>query len=177
MEFWKKVSGFEHRYQVSSLGNVRSFNMLINNKHGCKSRKKGRMLKQHQNKKGYMQVKLCVDGVCKSFRVHRLVAEAFIYNPYFKPQVNHKNGVKNDNSVENLEWVSNRENINHAYSKGLIKTNKGSNHHMSKLTEDKVRQIKMRLACESYSLIAKDFNVSTTTIGNIANNKVWKHVK
>lgn len=174
MEIWKRVNGYLDRYEVSSTGLVRSLDMLINNKHGSQSFKKGRVLKSHPNKKGYPQVTLCLNGVNKTFRVHRLVASAFIDNPENKSQVNHINGIKDDNRVENLEWCTNQENIIHAYSNNLINTNKGEKHHNSKLTDNQVELIKEYLKSGSaLKPLAEYFNVSITVISNIKNKKTW----
>lgn len=87
------------------------------------SKKNKKYLKQQLNHKGYPVVKLCKNGVQKEFFIHRLVAMHYIPNPKNKPQINHKNGNKLINCVSNLEWVTNKENIAHAWEFGLSKSN------------------------------------------------------
>ena len=103
-EIWKEISGFEN-YQVSSFGRVKS---LGNNK-----KRKEKILKQNDDGDGYLHVKFCKDGKEQSFRVHRLVAQAFIPNPNNFPQVNHKDENKANNRVENLEWCTHEFNSNY----------------------------------------------------------------
>ena len=103
-EEWKDIRDYEGLYQISNKGNVKS---LGNNK-----TKKEKILKSSVNKRGYLDVKLCKNGKHKNFRINRLVAEAFISNPNNLPQVNHKNEIKDDNRVENLEWCTVKYNIN-----------------------------------------------------------------
>ena len=95
-------------YKISTTGRVI-------NKNGHE-----KVLDNH-SKDGYLKVNLYKDGIGSSKRVHRLVAEAFIPNPDNKPDVNHKNGNKHDNRVDNLEWVTKSENMKHAYQTGLVK--------------------------------------------------------
>ena len=80
----------------------------------------GRILKASPDRKGYMRLRVTLDGVKHSYKVHRLVAMAFVPNPEDKPQVNHIDGNKNNNSADNLEWVTNRENARHAIDTGLF---------------------------------------------------------
>ena len=100
-EYWKPVLGYEGHYQVSNFGRVKSI------KFG-----KERILKPGKNAKGYLQVCLWKNGKGKTFRVNRLVAEAFLPNPDSLPEVNHKDENKLNNNAENLEWCNRKFNIN-----------------------------------------------------------------
>lgn len=111
MELWKDIKDYEGRYQISSYGNIRSLNYLG---HG-----NIRKLAPMKDTKGYLRIGLYCNGKRKIFKIHRLVAQAFIDNPCNKAEVNHKDGVKTNNCVENLEWATARENSLHAYKHGL----------------------------------------------------------
>lgn len=104
-EIWKDVEGYEGKYKISNQGKVKSLNYRG---HGVEA-----LLKPKTDKDGYLEVRLCVNNVSRYVRVHRLVASTFIENDCDKPQVNHINEVKDDNRVENLEWMTNKENVNH----------------------------------------------------------------
>ena len=106
-ENWKEIKGFDGNYSVSSEGIVRS-NGLLKGKNS-----KVRILKTEMSKKGYLRVGLVKDGKQKKYLVHRLVAIAFLDNPNNLPEVNHRNEIKTDNRVENLEWMSRRDNMNY----------------------------------------------------------------
>ena len=107
-EAWKDVVGFEGEYQISNLGRLKHFS------------KKGWNILKNTNKKGwYFNVILVGKSKTKSIKIHRLVAEAFIPNPENKPCINHKDGNKQNNCVDNLEWATQKENIEHARRTGL----------------------------------------------------------
>ena len=121
-EEWRDIPGFEGRYQVSNIGRVKSLPRRVNNHTGTLMVKE-KILKQRPDFKGYMRIDLNDnDGKHRYLGVHRLVAMAFIPNPHNKPQINHIDGIKNHNSVDNLEWVTNSENQKHAYRTGLSHT-------------------------------------------------------
>lgn len=108
-EVWKPIKGYEGIYAVSDLGRVKSLprNGTI---------RQERVLRGNFKRSGYVNIVLQKNGKPRTFRLHRLVARAFIPNPENKPQVNHKNGNKRDNRATNLEWVTSSENLKHKFS-------------------------------------------------------------
>ena len=108
VELWKNIKGFENFYQISDCGRVKSLSRKRNDRNQILPE---RILKCGYDKKGYKQVILCKNGKCKTYTIHRLVAQAFIENPYNYNYVNHKNENKEDNRVKNLEWCTNSYNL------------------------------------------------------------------
>lgn len=133
---WKDVKGYEGLYMVNNQGQVKGLKKKWNWKHHGKSGvgiKKEKLLGEYKATTGYRVNTLCKNGKCTQRLVHRLVAETFIPNPKNKKQVNHKNGIRDDNRIENLEWCTQSENTLHAYKElgivpyGLGKFGKYSN--------------------------------------------------
>ena len=153
---WKSIyiNGKKSKYSVSDTGLIRN-------------NKTGKYLISWCNKMGYAYVGLCVNGYEKSYRVHRLVAKAFIRNPKKKLEVNHINGVKLDNNVENLEWVTTQENILHSYKQGLHSITG----RRTKLTEEEKIKIAnlLRENKKSISCIATEVGVSRRSVSKLYN--------
>lgn len=114
-EIWHPCAGYETHYEVSNIGNVRSIERMVLHEEGGLKRNPSKVLKHGKGKNGYLTVSFSVDAVKSNHSVHRLVARAFIPNESNKPQVNHIDGNKHNNCVENLEWVTCSENMRHAF--------------------------------------------------------------
>ncbi|MEO8640964.1 NUMOD4 motif-containing HNH endonuclease [Pseudomonas sp.] len=177
-EVWKAIPGFETYYEVSSHGHVRSLDRRTTDCIGRPFVRYGKQIYMRTEIKGYIAVRLCVDTVHKTFKVHRLVAYAFL-TPQPSPdhQINHINGVKGDNRVENLEWVSCSENVLHAFATGLCSSRKGSANSRSILRDDDVRTIRqLSTSGITCAAISRKYMVSEATIRNILKRRAWTHI-
>lgn len=175
MEEWKDIKGYEGKYQVSNLGRVKSLKRLATNNHWIKEK----ILNESGKKKtrdGYLMVSLAG----KTFRVNRLVAETFIPNPLNKLSVNHIDGDKTNNRVDNLEWVTLSENMRHAYKNKLKVSKQGSENPNAKLSKEDVIQIRKEYEWQSKEhgtvALAKKYGVTNATIGHIIRRETYKNV-
>lgn len=128
------------------------------------------------DKNGYLYITPKVNGKNKNLKVHRLVAELFIPNPDNKPCVNHIDGDKQNNCVDNLEWCTHSENMKHAVKLGLCvnSSNTGESHNTSKHSDDEVKEIRKLYSTGNYTMrdLAKKFSTSSGYISDVVNNKI-----
>lgn len=164
-EIWKDVVGYEGRYKVSNQGRLMS---IINNP---------LIISLCLNYKGYECAVIRKNNVAKTIRVHRLIAEAFISNPLNLPQVNHLDGNKANNSLDNLEWSDNSGNQKHGYKLGL-KSSTGEKNGNCKLNTEKVKKIREMYDTKQYKQadLAKMFNCTEGNISAIVIRRNWKFI-
>ncbi len=172
---YMKLEGFDHDYYITQDGKVWT---------DCRKNGIERFMKQHNNPEGYKVVGLYIGGKQKQFRVHRLVATAFIPNPENKPFVNHIDGNKANNDVSNLEWCTQKENVNHA----INVLNKWSNTEKQrkqaselgkskrKLSIEEARKLRLLHKTEGYSIaeLANRYSLSKTGVKRILSGKTYK---
>ncbi len=131
------------------------------------------------NCRGYKRLLLSINKKTKQFLVHRMVAECYIPNPENKLEVNHKNGIKTDNRIENLEWNTRSENMNHKHN--ILNKCIGESHFATKLSENDISYIRKNYIPRHKEFggvaLSKKFKVKKAVISTIINNKTWKHIK
>lgn len=166
---WRAVDGYQN-YEVSDDGRVRRFVPV--------ERAPAKELRHFDDGKGYRRLVLRKDGRSVSWKVHRLVAMAFVPNPLGLPQVNHKNGQRSDNRRENLEWVTNQGNARHSFDVLGRKGNaqKGEANGLSKLTDSIVRRMRaMRGSGMTFKSIGLAAGVSKQHAHAVCIGKAWRH--
>lgn len=172
-EIWKDINGYEGLYQVSNLGRVKSLDRV-----DCSGRHRvGVTLKPGTSHNGYLFVRLSKNSKYSNKRINRLVAEHFIDNPLNKPEVNHCDGNKLNNQVDNLEWSTRSENTLHAFASGLKQPSKGESHGQHKLTKELVHEIKstykpydVEFGCHALS---RKYGISPSQVCSIAKGVYW----
>lgn len=180
-EVWKDIKGYEGLYQISNLGRVKRLCEWVGNKYAKKYVKKQSILKGTLDNVGYITVTLSKNSKNKKYRVHRLVSQFFIPNPDNFPQVNHIDGNKQNNNVNNLEWCDNNYNIHHAIKNGLWG-------HRSDNIKKKVNQYDINnIYINSYESITeaeKKLGINNTSISQCCKGKrktaggyIWKYVE
>jgi hypothetical protein len=165
-EKWKDIEGYEGLYQISNLGRVKSF----------KKNNKSYIMKQSNGK--YPSVSFYKNGKEKRFLVHRLVAKSFLTNTENKGTVNHINGIKTDNRVENLEWCTQKENIHHALKTGIGSI--GERNGLAKFTNEQVRHL--RKIYKPYdskfggAALARKYGISGNKMHLILTKQTYKNI-
>lgn len=182
-ETWKPIKGYEGLYEVSNFGRIKALEKRVD-KGKCHRSWKEHFLKYVVDQNGYFRTNLSKNGTNKTVKVHRIVAETFVENLENKKTVNHIDGNKQNNKVENLEWATQSENMKHACQTKLKLLN-GEHNPSSKLTYEDVCFIRNNYIPRDpvYGTIglSKRFNVHRKTISRIINFIHWKegenHVK
>jgi hypothetical protein len=164
MRIWKDIDGYEGLYKISNDAKVWN----------CKRKM---FQKKSLGTHGYRFVNIGKDGKRSNPLIHRLVAAAFIPNPDNKPYINHKDGHKLNNKLENLEWCTHKENICHAVAMQLKPSMKGgSNYWNCKLTTDQIYELMRVKDTMTVYELAEKFNVTHVNISAILNGKTWSHI-
>lgn len=168
-EIWKDIEGYEELYQVSNLGRIKALrkrvHKIIKGKE-CYPLCREKILKiSNHNRNGYLKINITKNNIPKTYEIHRLVAQAFIANQNNLPQVNHKNGIKTDNRVENLEWVTVSQNHKHAFENGLKKPT-------SKKVIQYSKNNKFIKQWDSMTEASKKMNICKTDISACARGKI-----
>lgn len=174
-EIWKPVIGYEGIYSVSDLGRVRrecGYNGKI--KDGFKSR-----ILKDKSYNLYPRVTLSLNNKTKCVNIHILVMEAFIGPRPKGFQINHKDGIRTNSRLSNLEYCTAKQNIQHAHDNGLCSPPRGEESSVSKLKEYQVREIRDEYSQGNCTLfyLASKYGVSYQLISKIINNRLWKHVE
>lgn len=169
-EEWKEIINSEGKYLISNYGRVKSL------KNG-----RERILKTRKTHDGFLWYSLSFKGNVRTLRAHRLVAEYFIPNPDNKPTVNHIDGNKENNRVDNLEWATLKEQMKHAYENRLKKPVQGALQGNSLLSEEEVKEIRRVYKSHSKEFgmipLAKKYNVSVSTINKCVGRRSYKNIK
>ena len=169
IEVWKDVKGYEGLYRVSNLGRCKSLERRVGIQNGFRIKKES-ILKGSQQLNGYIHFSLSKNDQSKGFRSHRIIAKSFIPSVKGKNMINHKNGIKNDNRIENLEWVNGSENNIHAVN-FLGKKNINR-----KLNNNQVLEIYNSGNSDSSRSLATKYGVAQRTILLIRNGKTYKEI-
>ncbi len=184
VEEWRSVPGYEGLYSASKTGKIRG-------ERDNHQQPKQRILKPAKTKGGYLTVSLCKEQRKRTTRVHQVIMLTFIGRRAQNLTVNHKNGIKTDNRLENLEYMTQLQNTHHAMHMGLLPSGdrsswrkhpelvlRGSSNPLSKLTDEKVKSIRRLIKTGTLqTVIAKMHGVSATVITNIKKGKSWRHVE
>jgi mannosyltransferase OCH1-like enzyme len=183
-EIYKPIKQFNGEYEISNFGNCRSTKKIIIKSNGKTYTRESKVLKPAKSQDGYLKCAVSFNGKLITKPIHRLVAETFINKPDTYLEVNHIDGNKTNNNVNNLEWITKSENLKHAYKLNLLKAKKGELNGNSKLTWCQVEEIRaLALITKSgryYNRkgIAEKYGISEAHVKDIVNKRrnIWSHV-
>lgn len=170
MTIWKDIKGYEGRYQVSSCGQIKTVDRKVKCRGGYMRMEQSTLLQQATQWTGHKTVCLYKDSKMKCFRVHRLVAIAFLDNPHNLPVINHIDSNPANNNVSNLEWCTQSHNCLHAWQNTRTDCN------LKKLTTEQVKEIRATASKNNYKELALKFKVTEMSIRNIHLRRTWKNV-
>ena len=164
-EIWKDIKGYEGIYQVSNMGRIKSLNRCDSNNHLLY----GKLLKPEKTIYGYHQITLCKNGKTQKYKIHRLVCTHFLPNPENKPYIDHINCNRTDNRVENLRWVTHKENMNNPLTTQKI-GNANSRTHKKPIIQFSNNCDYIKL-WKSATDIERELGISKVSVGACCKNK------
>lgn len=170
-EIWKECPFAEESYRISNLGRLIVLGKTWIGGRGCVRTSVDRIVTPQLDKNGYLQATLYANKKLYRKTIHRLVITAFLPNPENKLEINHKDGCKTNNYIENLEWIDRSDNLTHAYKFDLRQRKRGSDSPRSKFTKDQVKEI--ILSKEGPTALGLKFGVERHTISRIRSRKSW----
>lgn len=162
-EIWREAVGYENLYRISNLGNLQD--ILT-----------GKIRKSSLNSRGYPQLHLWRNGKKRNHTIHSLVMASFVGDRPTMMDINHRNGNKTDNRIENLEYVTRSQNIKHAFSIGLI-SKQGEKNPRAKLTDALIFSIRqLRKEGMTGRMLSRKFGISDGHVSDIVHHRLWAHV-
>lgn len=178
-EIWKDIIGFEGLYQISNHGRIKSLERTVMRKDGFATTVKESIKFPSIMNTGYYMITLYKNNIAKYCTMHRLLAIHFIPNPENKPYINHIDGSRDNNSLKNLEWCTQSENMQHAMRSGVMKEQfkSGFAHQLCKLTPEDVRGIKkLRAEGKTLKIIGELYNISGRHASGIARGETHNNI-
>jgi predicted XRE-type DNA-binding protein len=177
-EIWKYIPSLKGFYMASNLGRLKRLERQVVYPKGGVRVFPDLILKSTVNPMGYVSVYISIEKSRRVYMTHRLVGEAFLDNPENKPYINHKNSIRNDNRIENLEWCTAAENNQHAFDHGFGNVKSGEGNHFSKIKAEEVKKIyTMSIKGDMMQKdIASMFSITRSHVSSIKLKKAWKEL-